>query len=985
MHNKSRRSVLKQGGILVVAVLFTPAGLVAQTGEIRGVVTASGTLEPVGSADVVVVGTTLATFTDRQGRFAMSRVPAGSQQVEVRSVGYRTGTREVNVIASEVAEVQIELEASAVSLDEIVVTGVGAPTERRRLGQTISTVNAEQLASAPVATVADALQGRVAGVSGFGGGETGQGSMLVLRGAASLTQGTEPLIYVDGVRMDNRSDRTGMIVTDPLNDINPQDIERIEVLKGAAAATLFGTEASNGVIQIFTKRGAGGPPVYSLQAEYHAFSIDENRLPTNYGFDSSTGQLLSNRPGDDFLETGQHQNYNLSVRGGSETARYSVSGRFMTEDGFIPKNTTDNVSLRTNLDFQQSDRLSTGLAMSWTRSTLTAPQPTWGIFAEFLLANPANASESRPYGEQDFTVRGVLADENERISSNLALSGTIDFQWASGLQSKLTAGYNTVDEREERFRPEGSGLDARGLRSVDNSHAYTISVDASTSWEQAFGERLTSTLVIGGQSFWEGIESSGAEVQDFPSPTLRTLSAGTTPASPSETYSEVINAGLFAQEQIGLDNRLFLTLGLRVDGNSAFGDDFGFETYPKAGLSWTVSDHDFWNIDPIETFRLRAAFGTAGLQPGAFDAERIWDAETAADNNGIVLPNNLGNPELKPERSTEREIGFEAGLLGDRVGVDFVYYNQTTTDLLLDLTPAPSLGFLEPQLFNVGELASQGIEVALNVAAIQRPGFRWTLNAALGTVDQEIVDLGGAPAYPVGVRRNRGWIREGFSPGALISEVQDPAQPYMTTVPIEELTDVSQIIPNLLEAADGSDSLVYMGNALPTWTLNLGSAIDIGTRFHIRSVFAGAGGFMMHDETDMVRTTVGVSERGARVRAVLADPTSSLEERRAAVDDYGRAHPAIPAGFIHDGKYLRMTELSLTYDLADTFTQRMGLRSGSITLGARNLFTLSPYDRIADPGAGWHTNDASLLSGANVDYFRAPLPRRFVLMINASW
>lgn len=960
-----------------------------QSATLQGRVTHSATGEPIRGVEVVVRGTNLTTVTSAGGQFMFPQVPIGEHTIEFHSIGYEVQIVQVTITAGSPTTVNVTLEPELISLGEIVVTGTGMPTERRRLGQTINTVSAEDLATAPIMTAADALQGRMPGVVGFSGAETGQGSLLTLRGAVSLTQSNEPLIYVDGVRVDNTRDRVGMIAASPLNDINPMDIDRIEVIKGAAAATLYGTEASAGVIQIFTKRGTTGEPSFTFQIDQHVFALDKNRVPRNYGLDTNTGALLTNRPSDDFLRTGRHQNYALSFRGGTEAARYAGSLRYMDEVGITPQNDHGNIALRTNLDLHHSTKLSSSLGVSWTRSTVTSSMPTWGIFAEFLLANPVHADDIRPYGEQDNTIQGVLDDENTRLANNLVLSGNVSYQWSDDVRSTVTLGFNSNSVKHERFRPEGSGVNVRGLRSVRYGESNTISLDANTSWEHRLGERWASTLVFGGQSFWETRSSAGASVQDFPSPTLRTLTAGTTPSSPSESYTEVINAGVFIQEQIGLDDRMFLTLGLRADGNSAFGKNFGMETYPKIGFSWVVSDHDFWTFDAIPTLRVRSAIGSSGQQPGVFDAQRIWSPGTSAGNNAVVIPSNLGNPDLRPERSTERELGIEATMLDGRIGVDFVIYDHKTTDALLRLNPAPSLGFLGSQLHNVGQLSSRGTEMAVHLMAIRRPNFNWNINASFTTIKQRVDDLGDSPPFPVGLRRNRGYIHEGYAPGAMLSEMQDPDHPYTTTVPVEDVTNVNQIVPNLLQTSGGQDSLVHVGDALPTWTINLGSNFDFAENIHVRAVFAGAGGFKMHDETDMVRSIVGVSERAAKAAQVLADPNSTVEEKRAAIDSYGKRHPDIPAGYMFDGRYLRMTELSLTYSIPDHVSELLRLGSTMITLSGRNLFTLTPYKGLVDPGAGWRTDPdglmSGILSGANVDYMRAPLPRRFILSVRTTW
>jgi TonB-dependent SusC/RagA subfamily outer membrane receptor len=779
------------------------------------------------------------------------------------------------------------------------------------------------------------------------------------------------------------------LATNRLDDLNAGDIERVEVIKGAAAATLYGTEASSGVIQIFTKRGQVGEPIYSYEITQQALKMPDRISPV-FAYSPANRQIATSSPGDDFIRTGHHQNYNMSVRGGSEGVQYYVSGRFMHETGTLPTNQVGNRSGRMALDFQHSERLSSKLDVGIIRNVAEAPQPFWGLVGEFVLANPWNVSELRPYGELFNTIRGAIAFSNVQTTDNNTLSGTVNYQWIDGLTSRVTIGYNQVNQSVVQFIPVGAGLrDSDGVRDLTDRNSTAFTVDVATNYVRNVTESITSTTTVGGQSFWETLMSKRTGVRGFPSASLNTLRGGSTVFAVDEFQEEVINAGVFAQQQFGFNNRLFLTVGLRMDGNSAFGENFGLETYPKVGASWVVSDHNFWSFESMgwDLLRLRGAFGTSGLQPGAFDAQRTWRPTALVSNDPAVMPENLGNPDLKPERSTEMEVAAEMGFFDGRLGVEAVYWSQETSDALLPVQSAPSLGFLNRQLQNIGRTTSSGIEISTILALLQRPNFRWDLNAAYTNTSQEVVDMGGVAGFRLAGARRLNRIQEGYAPGAILAPIADPRNPYTVSGGIENLTGVNQISPNLLKNAAGADSLVYIGDALPNWTVTLGTTMSLGSNWSLRTMFSGEGGFVMSNETELIRTAIGLTERAANIHMELADPSTSTDRRRQIAEEWGTKHPNVISAWMEDGTYLRWAELTLTYKVPQELSQRIGFGNTTVSLGGRNLALFTGYSGIADPGSSSAaTSDTENIRDfvSNIDYFGAPVARRLVFSLRTT-
>jgi outer membrane receptor protein involved in Fe transport len=964
--------------------------LAQQTGSIQGSVVNASTREPLSGALVQIVGTGTGQIANDEGRFLLVGIPTGTQQVRVTYVGYRSDTREIEVTQGQVAQIEFALGATQIQLDEIVVTGTAAPTERRQLGQTITSITSAELEGSPITSITDALQGRVAGMAGLPMGETGAAGKLLLRGTSSLSQRNEPLIYIDGIRVDNNRTSVAGVAWDRLGDINPSDVERIEVIKGAAAATLFGTEASSGVIQIFTKRGTVQPPVFTLQIDQEAIHLPNSKWPENVQYNPTTGIVQRQRPSEDFVEVGYHQNYSLSVRGGSEGIQYFVSGRVLDEDAPMPNNGLSTASLRSGFDFRHGDRLRSAVDLSVVRSSLEAPQPDWSsVASDFLLSHPIRASENDPHGRTstgEFGIADLLNDRYDSDASNVLVSGSLTYDFSDALVGALRVGHNDIRREDIRFRPEGVvSPTSRGLRRVANVNSTTTTVDARVTWDADLTDRIRSNLTLGGQSFWEGTTNQSVQVQDFASPTLKTLRGGSTISSVDEFQTDVINAGFFFQEQIGIDDRLFLTAGLRMDGNSAFGENFGLQAYPKAGFSWVLSDYDFWNVSWMEEFRLRGAIGTSGLQPGAFDAQRTWQPGIFGGGVPQVTPLNVGNEDLKPERSVEREVGLEAGLFGGRMGLEAVYFNQTTQDALLPQSQVPSSGFTSTQLINIGEVTSQGIELTSNFRVMDRGSFGWDMTAAYTWIDQEVTDMGGVPDFRIEGRRRWGWIAEGHRPGVVIAPIQDPDQPYTVAVPVDQLTTLGQIQSKVLANPDGSEKLVVLGNSLPSWTVDMSSTFRVGEAWTLRALFTGAGGFIMSNETEILRGAVRINEFTAVREAILQDPTSTTEERQRVADEFGRRHPDVVSSYMEDGDWLKLNELSISYQVPNGILENFGLRNTTVSLGGRNLVRWTKYSGILDPGTsgGGFTGVSEFLQ--NVDYISAPSPRRYVLTLRTSW
>jgi len=760
------------GALAAGAPLLLPGGasLHAQaTGTVTGIVTDGSTQGPLSQAQVYLQGTGLGSLTAANGRFIILNVPVGTYQARAERIGYRAVVQEITVVAGETTQFNVTLQSQALGLDELVVTGTAGAARRREVGNTISQIDMVNVVEPPVNMDA-LLQSRVTGmVVTPGSGSIGSGSQIRLRGNVSVAMSNQPIVYVDGVRV--RSDgyaknvpntgfqsRSNNDVSSPLNDINPADIERIEVIKGAAATTLYGTEAAAGVIQIFTKRGRPGAAQWTAQIDQGVGRV----LP----FGPATADRPPSEPErtaaggrseylfiDPWLRNAWQQRYSLSVGGGREDFQYFVSGTLTDNEGVLPNDHENKVNLRGNFVFSPLETLQLQWNTAFTSTELE--YTAVGNNAHGLTLNAFRRDRNYASSETREAIDPLLNQEITTQIEHLITGMTATWTPRVDFTHRFTVGYDLATQNNRNLRPFGFGLAPAGIL-ADRRHRFsTLTGDYVGTYAMRLTEALRSSVSWGGQMVTTETEETGAYGENFPGPGKPVVdAAGTTLGF--ESRQRVINAGFFLQGLFDIRDRYFLTVGIRVDGNSAFGENLGLQNYPKASFSWVVSDESFWNPEWGQ-MKFRTAWGQSGRAPGAFDAVRTFDP-VGWGQAPAFFPLNVGNPDLGPERTTELEAGFDASFLDGRLAVEFTAYDARTTDALFNVRQMPSLGFLQSQLENVGELKNTGIELTLNTNVVRRANFGVDLGGYLSTNNSEVVSLGGAPAFSLG---NFGWVVEG--------------------------------------------------------------------------------------------------------------------------------------------------------------------------------------------------------------------------------
>lgn len=740
--------------LLALALLMSSAlPVMAQSGVVVGRVLDGRTQTPISAAQITIPGTGIGALTGGNGNFTLVNVPVGTHQVRSERLGYSTAEATATVEAGQTVQINLTMDEQALALDELVVTGAAGASRRREVAHGVAEVNMANVVE-PIVSTDALLQGRVTGLEIFeAGGGAGVGSRVRLRGVMSVGMSNRPLIYVDGVRIMSepyppnnppagRFGRGNNLDPSPLSDINPNDIERIEVVKGAAATTLYGTEASAGVIQIFTKRGSTGAAVWTAQ-------IDQG-LAMARPWGTPEEPYIYMEP---FLRKGLQQNYSLSVGGGTERARYFVSAALEDEEGYLVdprpegerpahKNGGDGlegIMLRANLSAQILDDLNLDFTSTYRRRHIY--NFAHGNDHVSLPQNVMRGEYNYVGSADPMVIAGLLDKEMDTWIDRYITGITFNHTPASGLSNRLTIGYDQATSEARHLHPFGYVLESEGQLSNNTFRHTTLTFDYVSNYRRAFGDDALVTLSGGAQSTASETRNLMGDASSFPGPGVPTLDAGAIQLTFEERI-RVINAGFFLQAMFGWKDRYFLTVGTRIDGNSAFGENFGLQTYPKASFSYVMSDEDFWP-ESWGTIRLRTAYGHAGRAPGAFDAVRTWDP-VGWGNQVAFFPRNVGNPDLGPERTAELEIGGEWATVNGRLSVDVSHYRATVTDALFPVRQIPSLGFGGSQLENVGEFKGWGTEVSINSTPIEDLGFlrAWDLGLSIATNHTEVVEMG---------------------------------------------------------------------------------------------------------------------------------------------------------------------------------------------------------------------------------------------------
>ena len=784
---------------MLIGALLATSSAVAQEARLSGRVVESTTSEGISGARVVLGGTSRIETTGQDGAFLFRGAPPGQHQVRVIAIGFGAQAQTVTVTAGQEATLDFALSPVPVQLDEIVTTATGQQS-RLEIGNAISTIDAARVAEeAPITEFGNLLTGRAAGVQVLkSSGATGTGTKIRIRGSNSVSLSNEPLYYIDGVRLDATPDGytydIGGQSTSRINDLNPDDIANIEIVKGPSAATLYGIQAANGVVLITTKRGAAGKPRWNVFTEQGVVT-DPNTYRTNYfgrsddpDFDPFCTLLNVvqnecvqsrvdavnplNDPNERQLAAGHRHQYGINVAGGSDVATYYISGEYEGENGVyklrgfdfdsvseatlgnIPAeqlrpNELDKMTLRGNATAKVSSNADVQLSLGYVSSQLHLVENDNTLNS--IIGSGDGAGNPLDLNRGWFLIPAEIYAERNRQGIGRFTGGlTANWRPLGWLTTRATFGYDVTNRQDTQFWPTGEvnadqyPVQNLGELNVTRVQTSQVSVDLFSAASYKLSEAWSARTAVGGQFFRNLTTNSFAQGRGLSRGSESIFGAATTDAS--DDYIESRSAGGFVEQQMNLRDQLFLTAGLRLDDNSAFGRNFKTRPLPKFSASWLARDDQAAGF--LNTFRLRAAYGQSTQQPGSVDALRFYAQaavrKDAASASGVSFA-NLGNADLKPEKSQELEAGFDAALLRGRVTFEATFFYKKTDDALIEREIPPSLGATTTQFFNLGQVSNRGIELRLDSRIIDTRDFAWDLTLSGSFTRNRLEDLGGVP------------------------------------------------------------------------------------------------------------------------------------------------------------------------------------------------------------------------------------------------
>ena len=998
------------------------------TGTIVGRVVDRQSQRPLGSVQVRIVGTPRGAQTDESGTYRIINVPTGVTTIAAQRIGYGPQSRSV-AVGTSTLQVDFSLAVAATTLDNVTITATGQSERRRESGVSTATIDSGAINKAAISTFSDALSSRAPGVVvQTAAGETGAGSRIRIRGSNSISLSNDPLLIIDGIRVDNSAESsaigTGGQIPSRFNDINPEEVESIEVIKGPAAAALYGTAASNGVIQITTKKGRAGKTRWDAFGEGGRLT-DVNNYPQNlrsYGHTASNALVtncslfrrtsgapnacvaidstLGNIP---IKSSGVEGNGNrriagISASGGSDLATYFFGTEYQKEQNVIAINQQQKLNIRTNVRAQLTKTLDAQVSVGYVNSDLRRPQNdnnSYGVVSGSLLGGAVDCSPAL-----SATHRGPCAGGTDTLSHGYynrginpfdffnintrqqvqRLTGGVTSNWTplSWLQVNGTLGADVNNRNDnETLAPNKLTVNTpsiEGYRQVNKALItnYTTALNATATYDYRPEMKFTTTL--GTQYTDVGFNRADA----FGAKLLAGTDAlGGTNArfSVGEETRDIRTLGFIAREQMALRDRIFLTAGIRTDRNSAFGINYARVYYPSLSASYVISEESFFpKIAALSSLRLRVARGAAGQNPGYLSAEQFFRPVAVTVNQTDVpafTVGSAGNPNLRPEKSTETEGGFDMGLFADRLNLEYTYYTKQTKDALVNVDLAPSLGSSPNQFRNLGLVKNWGHEASVraNVFDNEKVKFDMTVN---GSWNSNRLESLGFDAQGKPIPQFTG----GFDDTQIFKEGLPLGAYYVR--PITSVTDSKS--NGLIGCPDGpgsatcqytlADSASYQGSPFPSAEISFQPALTLGKFLRASATFDHRGGQKIYNLTGVYRV---LFQNGSSVQTPTKDNLFQQAAAQAASLGYN-------GGFIEDASFTKLREVAVTLTMPQSVAARVGAANATFTLAGRNLKTWTNYSGL-DPelnaNAQSNFNTADFLTAPQVRYFTARLALAF--------
>lgn len=1016
---------------LLLGLTFLPAVAQAQTATITGQVTDAGTNQPLAEAQIFVAGTPRGSRTGADGRFRIAGVPEGMVQVRAIRLGYGAQSRTLNLAAAQAVTVDFALAASATTLDEIVVTATGASELRRESGVTVGRIETSKVPLAATPTLSNVLNARSPGLSVTqSGGTTGTSSRIRIRGSNSINLTNEPLLIVDGVRVNNSSTSfsvgLGGQTISRFDDINPEEIESVEVVKGPAAASLYGTAAANGVIVVRTKRGGSGPPRWNAYAEtgsvkdyidYPANFRQIGRSPTGARVTSCTidaqargactpyaDSLLSFNPIEAVspFRNGFRNSVGANVGGGTDVATYFFSAEQDNEQGVYEASRLKRINLRANVNARLASRADLQASVGYFSSRSQFPfndNTAFGAISAGLLGKAFDCSRetfkqqtlcgvdslSRGYftanvGPADyFVIQSKQA--NERFTGGL----NANWQLLSWLQAIGQAGMDIVQRHDHQLTPANrvafSPTTLEGSRFSNRVYLPTYNTSGSLVATYRVTSSLQSTTSAGGQYTREDFRSTsgfGAKIL----PGTGSLDGTSARFAVDEDNQQVVTLGLYAQQKFGWRDRLFLNAALRGDQGSTFGAEFGKIYYPSISISHVLSEETWFpRFGALDQFRWRIATGRSGQRPSFRQAETFFSPVSVNVSNiesPAITLGGTGNAILKPEKTDELEGGFDLTAFGSRLALEFTAYRKVTDDALINRRLAPSLGATLTRVENLGQVRNSGVEGLLTLVplSLRREALRWESSISASHNKNKLVRLGEGITPVIFGFSSVQQFRGGFPAGGFFqrtftySDINGDGLIGRVNCPTVAGVANPQVPGGPACEITLSDSVEYLGTPIAPTQIAFNNTISLGRIVRVSALLDMRKGVKQFNSTREFRCSQFLN------CADIQDRNTPLDEQATAVARLmGTA-----AGYIEDADFVKLREVALTLSLPKSLAASLRSEALSLTFAGRNLKTWTNYSGF-DP-------EVNSNSGANFttsDFLAQPPVRAFTVRLNANF
>jgi TonB-linked SusC/RagA family outer membrane protein len=1029
---------------LLVALAIAAPPLRAQQGAPGALtvrVTDAASQRPVEAARVFLVGTTLAGATTAEGRVTLRPVPAGEYTVRVLRVGYTETARRVTVAAGQTATLDVPLAVAAVNLAAVVTTATG---EQRRVEIGNATANidvAKVVEAAPVGNLNDLLNSRAPGVTVTSGTQTGTGARIRVRGMNSVSLNNEPIWIIDGIRMTSNASGgaafgtttgsgggTGGNNPSRVGDLNPEEIENIEIVKGPSAATLYGTDAANGVILVTTKKGRAGAARWSVYTEGGTIQ-DRNWYPTAYStWGKRPGETVSSRTFCNLqrvgigqctadsssalnifdeadltpVGTGNRRQLGVQVAGGTDAVRYFVAAEDENEIGVLQlpafertrmtgagetiydwtdrPNTMNRRSLRTNLNATLSPKLDVAMTSNFInlnqRYSLES-NATAGL-GSHLFGGPGTRENGTVSGlpvalngYRAWTPGLMWQEKTAQENNRFIWSSQANYRPTSWLSARATVGndFSAITNENLLLRGQGPPLTATtrlGARGINRIALNNFTVDAgATAQYDRFGFQHKTT--VGAQYISSQFRQSQTGSNQL-APGSQNVASGTQ-LTVAEATTLQKTFGVFVEQALAWRDRLFLTAAIRSDQNSAFGTNFQSIVYPKASASYLISQEDWWRAPAfVNSMRLRYAYGQSGVQPGPNDALRFYSANTTSIqgvDQPTIVQAALGNDNLRPERSAEHEMGFETQLFDQRVSLDVTYYSKITQDALISAVLPPSFGSVASQLRNLGSVKNAGLEVAVNAQLVQRDAFGWDVNIATAANDNKVVSLGDTPPQIGTTNRTIAGYPIGGYWAQPITGWEDKNGDGLLTYWADAARNEVFV----------GDSVIFRGYATPRYTTTLVNGFDfLSKKLRVQTMWDWRSGNRWYNNTERIRCTRPNCSGRNNLEAAFVDQAMNIAANEHAARTLD--------GFLQPGAFVRLREASAQYTFAPELARKLArARSLAIVATARNLKLWTKY-RGTDPESGFNTTNGT---EAPSEFQTVGPPSYFIVRVNLGF